>query len=207
VVWEEFFSKSDKQGGSRFEREARVGKMLEADYRNGGVIVDYLQRGDAQMSRNTRDADVAKANRTEYDNAAEAIIAKRAATILRKQGKPVVEGTPEYSRAVRMVLEADEPLYRDYEDQQAVIAKNYGKFNDALPGKPTTDDTDDDDDDDEDGEDREKRRKSITAIGKALTDGALVLIRKGGGTFRKLCSCGAENKVNADKCGDCGKKF
>jgi hypothetical protein len=44
VVWDGFFTKSDKQGGSRFEREARVGKMLEADYQNGGQLIEYLKK-------------------------------------------------------------------------------------------------------------------------------------------------------------------
>jgi hypothetical protein len=44
---------------------------------------------------------------------------------LRKQGKPVVEGTPEYSRAVRMVLEADPSLgakYRKFDLLEYLLA-------------------------------------------------------------------------------------
>jgi hypothetical protein len=151
VVWDALITKSDKGGGTRQEREARVGRMLESDYRNGGQLIEYLQKGDARMSRDSYEAfSKRESNRdslgsVEMDRAVDKIM--RSEPNLNKH------------EAIRKLLGSEEGarLYGEYDCQQRALVRKLDP-NQGYPGNGNDVDDGDDEDDDENGNGKTKRK-------------------------------------------------
>jgi hypothetical protein len=169
AVWKSVIDKADEGGGSRIEREARAGKLLEQDFKEGGHMAEYLARHDREMSRDSMEA-VAKreSNRDSLGSAA-----------LDQALVKIMKTAPNLNRheAIRKLTTSEEgsALYDQHETQQAVAKAAAGndKFRDALAGKPTVDDTSDDDNDGngdegngDDGNGKDKRRKAKASRAK-----------------------------------------
>jgi len=229
AVWSAVFEKADEGGGSRMEREARAGKLLEQDFREGGHMVEYLSKFDKRMSRDGFEAEA---------------LAKRDRDSLGSPGLDqavvkIMKANPGLNKheAVRKLLtsEEGERLYGEYEERRRIAKLDQSR---DYPGNDADDDDDDakekrkrrarmkckssddtmddaaDRDGDDDGEDEgddddtEKLRRKGLKIAKRL---GLVMvtsesIRKQAPS--KLCqSCGTGNTLSSVMCHDCGARF
>jgi hypothetical protein len=159
VVWDALLTKSDKEGGTRQEREARVGKMLENDYRSGGALINYLQQGDARMSRDSYDA----ARKSESNRDSLGSPALDAAVV------KIMKAEPNLNRheAVRKLLTSPQGdvLYSEYERRRARVLK-------LDPNQDYPNDSADANDADDDGDKNNRgRSKSGRAKRKSSGDG------------------------------------
>jgi hypothetical protein len=185
--WTEKISKADVAAGhhyevwqalvSKAERQAREGKYgAKADVclakLLGGVLVDYLQKADNEMSEFTRDAAERPSNPLRKVHA-EKVMEARAETIMKREGI-------DYSHALARVLDADPNLYTAYtEEMRESVDARVEKI--AKRSRPTIDDEDTDEDDGDDDDDgntddegadrlRDKRRKGVSMKARAKHD-------------------------------------
>jgi hypothetical protein len=210
-IWDSLVKKSEAQArAGKYKGRADVcqAKLLEQDFREGGVLIGYLQQGDKAMSEATR---VAKQAAQDPWNGlprtrAEEIMDSRAEVILKHD--PRVS----YPAAIQKVLEQDPSLYTAYcnemrQTEPARIEK-IAKRRAAKDGPDTTlvgagdryvdDDEEDEDDSDEDEEERDNSEDtSIMGNRNRLQRRAQMLAKRYGLSVASRAECpNCENLIN-----------
>jgi len=185
------------------EREARVGKMLESDYQNGGQLIDYLQRGDVRMSRDAYDA-VRKYLSSSEADADYAAYEEQQARVVKApsgnddDGNGGADADADDDKEKRSRSKSGKTKYKSGDDG----------MRSAFDGDDGDDEDDEDDDEDGDDDDMEKLRRKGLRSAKLLgltfvtSDG----IRKGAPS--KLCQgCRSENTISSPRCQSCSTRF